>query len=136
MKYIKLFFLFILVTFFSSYTPFEEPKYKLIVFQGSDWCSNCIRLENTVLSNEIFIEELDKLNIKIEKIDFPQKKVLPKEVIKYNASIAKKCDFDGIFPTIYLSKIDSNTYQKIILSNKENSQDLIKKVKSKIFFLQ
>lgn len=136
MKCIKLFFLFIIVTFFSSYTPFEEPKYKLIVFQGSDWCSNCIRLENNVLSNKIFIEELDKLNIKIEKIDFPQKKALPKEVIKYNKSIAEKCNFDGIFPTIYLSKIDSNTYQKILFSNKENSQDIIKKIKSKIFLFQ
>lgn len=125
-----------IVTFFSSYKPSEEPKYKLIVFQGSDWCSNCIRLENNVLSTEIFLEELDKLNIKIEKIDFPQKKVLPKEVIKYNSSIAEKCHFDATFPSIYLSKIDSNTYQRILFSNKENSQELIKKIKLKIIFLQ
>jgi hypothetical protein len=136
MKHIKLFFLLMMITFLSSYSPFDEPKYKLIVFQGSDWCSNCIQFEKNVLSDENFTTELDKLNIKIEKIDFPQKKLLSKEVIKYNATIAEKYNFDGTFPTIYISKMDSNSYQKILFSNTENSQDLIKKIKDKIILLQ
>ena len=65
----------------------EKPTdYKLVVFEGSDWCNNCIRFEKKVLSNKSFIHFTDVKKIEIERIDFPQRKKLDKEIKDYNRS--------------------------------------------------
>lgn len=79
-----------------------DSKYKLIFFEGSDWCVNCIRFEKNVLSDPYVVRYMDKQDITIERIDFPQRKELEPKQQEYNAKVAEKYDFQGIFPTIIL----------------------------------
>lgn len=76
----------------------------LYIFTGSDWCVDCRRLEKNVLSDAAFLKTMEKNNIEVEIIDFPQRKKLPPEVVKHNESIAENYNFQGIFPTLILSQ--------------------------------
>ena len=125
------FFLFLLsATFTQAQTVNDtiplDPTYKstLLVFEGSDWCGNCKRLKNNILQDSIFLHSLQKEQIKIELIDFPQRKKLSKETLEYNAAIAEKYDFQGIFPTLVLAGAYGDTY-KIIYYNNENLAEFL-----------
>ncbi len=122
-------FLFIFICSF-GFNIKGQAEYKLIVFEGSDWCSNCQRLEKNILMDNIFLEQLEKLSIQIEKIDFPQRKKLPVETKNYNNMIAEKYNFDGTFPTIIISRTDALIFQKIIYSN-QSVEELMSEIKSK-----
>ncbi len=109
---------FIIISFgfvlWSSFMKTETtPAFKLIVFQGSDWCEKCIAFEKNVLKDSLFVEKMEHWNIKMEKIDFPQRKRLSKTTKKYNAIMADKYKFDGSFPTILLSRTDILSYKKV-----------------------
>ena len=108
----------------------QKSSYKLIVFEGSDWCSNCIRFNKTIIENSDFITYTTNAQIDIEHIDFPQRKSLDKATEAYNASIAEKYDFKGVFPTLILTN-DSDDYQ-ILRYNNESAQEFIDLLKSKI----
>ncbi len=101
----------VLCTF--SFTPKNDVKYKLILFEGSDWCVNCIRLEKNVLTNAAFIDFMKKRNITFERIDFPQRKQLDEATQQYNAEMAEKYGFQGIFPTIILERSNSEQTQTL-----------------------
>ncbi|TMU56756.1 thioredoxin fold domain-containing protein [Flagellimonas algicola] len=98
-----------LVFLLLAFTPNreEESEYRLILFEGSDWCVNCIRLEKNVLSNAAFITYAENHGISIERIDFPQRKELDEATQLYNAEMAEKYNFQGIFPTLILEKADT-----------------------------
>lgn len=101
------------------------PDYKrLIVFEGSDWCNNCIRLEDNILSDEAFTDFLEQNQITLERIDFPQRKKLNKEQTKYNRSIAEQLNFEGIFPTLVLCDHDLSTKKKLRYAN-QNTEEFI-----------
>ena len=89
----------------------------LYVFEGSDWCSNCRRLESNVLSDSIFVNRMATLGVTVERIDFPQRKKLPKKQKEYNQSIADKYAFDGVYPTLILGCPESSEYHKISYEN-------------------
>ena len=89
------------------------PDYKLIVFEGSDWCANCRRLEKQILSKDELKQFLKKQSVEVEKIDFPQRKKLPKAQITYNESVAEKYGFEGVYPTVLLLKTSSDKYVKL-----------------------
>ena len=96
----------------------EDPKeFQLIVFEGSDWCANCIRLEKNILSDTTFTQYLSNNNIALIKIDFPQKKKLTKEQKKNNALMAEKYNFQGTYPSIVLSRTDTLFYNNINYKN-------------------
>ena len=106
--------------------------YTLYVFEGSDWCSNCRRLENTVLAKEEFLDFLSKKEITILKIDFPQRIKQSKEEKKSNAAIAELYAFDGSFPTLILAKTNTQNFEKVYYSNQsvsEMQQQIIDKLK-------
>lgn len=84
-----------------------KGDYVLYVFEGSDWCHNCIRLDKNVLSTTAFKEFTKEEEIIVEHIDFPQRKKLDKKTAAYNASIAEKYNFQGIFPTLILVHTES-----------------------------
>ena len=94
-----------LVLGYTTYAQTESKAFELIIFEGSDWCSNCVRLEKNVLSNPGFESFLLERNIKLKRIDFPQRKLLDKEHMAYNVSVAEKYLFDGVFPTLLLIEI-------------------------------
>ncbi len=76
----------------------------LYIFVGSDWCADCKRLEKTVLSDSVFISTMKLNKIEVEIIDFPQRKKLSPDVVKHNQTIAELYGFQGIFPTVVLSR--------------------------------
>ena len=80
----------------------DKANYKLIVFEGSDWCSNCLRLERNVLSQASFTEYSSSVSLEIERIDFPQRNEQDEATRVYNAEVAEKYEFKGIFPTVLL----------------------------------
>ncbi|MEX0362611.1 MAG: hypothetical protein AB3N10_16670, partial [Allomuricauda sp.] len=104
-----------LVFLLLAFSPNKEVEsgYRLILFEGSDWCVNCIRLEKNVLSNAAFITYAEKHGIRVERIDFPQRKQLDEATQQYNAEMAEKYNFQGIFPTLILEKTDTKETQTL-----------------------
>ncbi len=93
----------------------------LYIFIGSDWCADCRRLEKNVLNDSVFITSMRHNEIKVEIIDFPQRKKLAPEIIKYNESIAETYDFQGIFPTLVLSQAKKK-YEILLYKNEKASE--------------
>ncbi len=110
----------------------NTAQYKLIVFEGSDWCSNCIRFEKNILSDTAFLKKAEEWNIVVEKIDFPQRKKLSTEEEKHNASVAEKYSFEGIFPTIVLANSDTDTFQKINYQSVKNTEEFLNELEKLI----
>ncbi len=119
-----------------AFTPTTNPgKFKLIIFEGSDWCANCQRLEKKVLTTPSFLTYMKENNIALEKVDFPQHKKLSKETRKYNDEVADRYSFDGSFPTMILSRTDTFAFSKITYTN-DSPQELLDQLKAKKQLLQ
>lgn len=127
-KYLVLFALYLILTGLAN--P-DESKYKLIIFEGSDWCPNCRRFEKNILNDSLFLNELKTISVSIEMIDFPQRKKLSPETRHYNSSTADKYAFDGNFPTIVVTRTDTLKYQKLNYTN-QSAGDFLKQLKLKI----
>jgi len=125
-------FLFIFITVFNFTSIDTSSHLKLIVFEGSDWCVNCIQLEKNVLSDVAFIEFSHKNEIEIERIDFPQRKKQAKEIEKYNAAMAEKYGFDGTFPTVFLMDEENDELLKIPTKMHRNTDGFLKFIQEKI----
>ncbi|MEZ4808717.1 MAG: hypothetical protein R2819_00035 [Allomuricauda sp.] len=106
-----------------------DTHYKLVLFEGSDWCVNCIRLNKTVLTDTAFINFLEMENIQIERIDFPQRKKLDEQTQAYNASVAEKYGFQGLFPTILL--VRNNTDETVTIDyHDQGPNEFIQQIKA------
>lgn len=112
--------------------PSGDSEFKLIIFEGSDWCRNCRRLEKEVLSKEAFTTFLTNHSIKIEKVDFPQRKKLSKEVKAHNEAIAEKYDFEGIYPTIILEHVASANFFRWTEYLNQSTDEIIQKLENKL----
>ena len=108
----------------SGFEPKDQYSYSLIVFEGSDWCARCRSLEQTVLSDTSFLHQLDRNYIRIEKIDFPQRKKIAAEAKLYNQTVAEKYAFDGSFPTLILTRTDTFIYRRIKYSDETTAEIL------------
>lgn len=92
-------------------TNFEEAKAQsilenkniLLVFSGSDWCTPCIKLENTIWKSEDFKKESEQKWV-IYKADFPKKKanMLSAESTASNKKLAEQYNKSGNFPLVLL----------------------------------
>ena len=51
----------------------EQDKNILLVFQGSDWCVPCMKLEKNIWESDEFIKYSQE-NLILVKADFPKKK--------------------------------------------------------------
>ncbi|WP_437399287.1 thioredoxin family protein [Flagellimonas lutimaris] len=73
----------------------------ILVFQGSDWCAPCIKLDREVWSKEDF-QKLAKDHFVMLKADFPRRKKnkLPAEQEAHNKSLAAKYNPNGYFPYV------------------------------------
>lgn len=114
--------------------PVIPDEAVLYVFEGSDWCTHCARLEKNILTNEAFLKEIGLLNIKLERIDFPQRAKLSPEIKKYNDKIAEKFGFDGTFPTLILAGMDSEKARKIIYHN-ESVAEMLQMIRNNLNLL-
>jgi len=85
----------------------QESKVIILVFQGSDWCAPCIKLDREVWSTDTF-KKYAKENYVMLQADFPRKKknALSETQKEANARLAESYNKNGIFPFVVV--LDSN----------------------------
>lgn len=85
----------------------KNDKRIILVFQGSDWCAPCIKLDKEIWSTQQF-QSLAKDKFVMVKADFPRKKQnrLSDEQQKQNNTLAEKYNPKGYFP--YVVILDAN----------------------------
>jgi thioredoxin-related protein len=73
----------------------------VLVFQGSDWCAPCIRLDREVWATETFRNYATSHFVML-KADFPRRKqnALPPAQAEANARLAELYNKNGIFPMV------------------------------------
>jgi len=87
----------------------KESKPIIIVFQGSDWCAPCIKLDREIWSTDTF-KKYAKQNYVMLKADFPRKKknALSDAQAESNALLAEKYNTQGFFPFVVVLDSDGN----------------------------
>jgi thioredoxin-related protein len=96
-------------------TNFEEAKILaskknqniVLVFQGSDWCGPCIKLDREIWSTDVF-KEFSKSHFVMLKADFPRRKAnqLDSEQVRKNTLLAEKYNPAGYFPFVVVLNSD------------------------------
>ncbi len=115
-SFLILFLLFTSAIFAQDWTTnFEEAKTLaakkneniVLVFQGSDWCGPCIKLDREIWSTDIF-KEFSKSHFVMLKADFPRRKSnqLDSEQIRKNTLLAEKYNPAGYFPFVVVLNSD------------------------------
>lgn len=101
----------------------EENKPIIMVFQGSDWCAPCIKLNKEVWSTEVF-KTYAKDHYVMIRVDFPRRKEnkLSAEQTEANAQLAEKYNPGGFFPFVAVldttgKKIGETGYKKTTPEN-------------------
>lgn len=107
----------LLLTSFAS-AP-TESAYRLIIFEGSDWCAGCRKLEN-VIAEPSFASFLQEESIAILRVDFPQRRRQSKTETQRNDSLAVRYGFEGVFPTLVLES--KNGFKKFYYENEKTAQ--------------
>ncbi len=79
----------------------EENHPIVLVFQGSDWCAPCIKLDREIWSTEEF-KTYAKDHFVMLQADFPRKKknALPNDQQLKNNQLAEKYNKQGYFPFV------------------------------------
>ena len=85
----------------------KDGKEILLVFQGSDWCAPCMKLEKEIWSTDAF-KDYAKEHYVMLKADFPRSKknALSREQQDKNNKLFEKYNSPGYFP--YVVILDSN----------------------------
>ena len=94
----------------------------VLVFQGSDWCAPCIKLERNVWSSPEFMNYA-KSHFVMLKADFPKRKKnkLSKEQQSHNNKLAERFNKNGYFPFVIVldnngTVLGTTAYKKIPVS--------------------
>jgi hypothetical protein len=129
--------LYLFTAFTGSFAFHERPpaKYRLLVFEGSDWCANCRRLEKTILRDSTFLQGLETGSVELQRLDFPQRKKLSPETRKANETLAERYGFDGNFPCLVLSRTDTLLFRKIKFTN-QPATDLLQEIRDQTAVLK
>ncbi|MEK6797261.1 MAG: thioredoxin family protein [Spirochaetota bacterium] len=77
-------------------------KIVFVLFSGSDWCSDCIKLKKNVIDTEAF-SAYAKENLILVSIDFPKNKKLPDDLRRANAEAKSNYNVRGYPTAIVLS---------------------------------
>lgn len=88
-------------------TAVKEDRTIVMVFQGSDWCAPCIKLDREIWSTAVFKDYANE-HYELVQVDFPRRKknALSKNQAEQNASLADVYNRNGIFPLVVV--MDSN----------------------------
>lgn len=88
----------------------DQNKIIVLVFQGSDWCAPCIKLDKEVWSTPEF-QKLAKDKFIMLQADFPRRKnnKLSTQQQDNNNKLAEKYNINGYFPFVVV--LDSNGKQ-------------------------
>lgn len=100
----------------------KENKTIVLVFQGSDWCAPCIKLDKEIWQTEIF-KSYAKEHFVMLKADFPKRKknALDSTQETHNNALAEKYNKNGYFP--YVVVLDSTGNQLGSLGYKKTTPD-------------
>ena len=97
----------------------KEGKSIVMVFQGSDWCAPCMKLDKEIWTSQEFISYSDE-NLVMLKVDFPKRKknALNETQQEHNNILAEKYNTVGYFPFVvvvdYNGKVIGTTaYKKV-----------------------
>ena len=79
----------------------KSDKLMMLVFQGSDWCAPCIKLDREVWSTEAFKKYASEHYVMLQA-DFPRKKknALSEKQTIANAKLAEMYNKNGVFPFV------------------------------------
>lgn len=95
----------------------------VLVFQGSDWCAPCIKLDRAVWSTEEFKAYAQDHYVML-KADFPRKKsnALSLGQMNKNKALAEKYNRNGIFPLVVVMDhtgkvLGETSYKKVSLKD-------------------
>ena len=113
---------------FSAAANADKPL--LLLFTGSDWCPNCLRLDRTILSTEVF-EDFAHDRLILLTADFPQRKRQASELKSQNEALAHKYNPSGLFPTIVLFSPNGKKYTHVDYTN-ESPEELIEILTNKM----
>lgn len=95
----------------------QENKNILLVFSGSDWCNNCIRLKNNILSSEVFAPYA-KENLKMYIADFPRKNEQDEKTKAKNIELFEQYNKKKSFPCLVLINPKTEEYEILDISYK------------------
>ena len=98
----------------------EQKKLPIVlVFQGSDWCAPCIKLDKEIWSSDAFISYAKDHYIML-KADFPRRKKnkLPEQQTQANAQLAERYKSNGVFPLVVVLRpngevLGKTSYKKL-----------------------
>ncbi|WP_158977842.1 thioredoxin family protein [Cellulophaga sp. L1A9] len=79
----------------------KESKPIILVFQGSDWCAPCIKLDREIWSTDKFKKYAGEHYVMLQA-DFPRRKnnALSATQTKANAQLAEWYNRNGVFPFV------------------------------------
>lgn len=102
----------------------------ILVFQGSDWCAPCIKLDKEIWSTQEFIDYANEHYIMLQA-DFPRKKknALEKDQQDKNNSLAEKYNKNGYFPFVVVLNYEGKVLNELGYK-KSNSNDYIQLLNS------
>lgn len=91
----------------------EQNKEILLVFQGSDWCAPCIKLDREIWTTDTF-KEYSKEHYILVKADFPRRKKnqLENELQEKNNKLAEKYNPQGYFPLVVVMDTEGHVLGK------------------------
>jgi len=87
----------------------EEGKNIVLVFQGSDWCAPCMKLEKEIWTNDEF-KTYAKDHFVMLLADFPKKRgnALSPEQQEKNNKLAETYNKNGFFPLVVILDKEGN----------------------------
>ena len=87
----------------------EKSKPIILVFQGSDWCAPCIKLDRQIWSTDAF-KKYAKDNFVMLQADFPKRKknALSESLTISNAKLAETYNKNGVFPFVVVLDANGN----------------------------
>ena len=87
----------------------EKNQKIILVFQGSDWCAPCIKLDTEIWNTKEFTD-YSKENFVLLKADFPRKKKNKLDDVQQekNNKLAEKYNTNGYFPFVVVLDKNAN----------------------------
>ncbi|WCO03275.1 thioredoxin family protein [Psychroserpens ponticola] len=87
----------------------QDNKTIILVFQGSDWCAPCIKLDKEIWSTKEF-QTYAKEHFVMLQADFPKRKknALTEAQQKHNNNLAEQFNKNGYFPYVVILDSDGN----------------------------
>lgn len=87
----------------------EDSKTIVLVFQGSDWCGPCIKLDKEIWHTDEF-KSYAKEHFVMLKADFPKRKknALSEEQQAHNNNLAENYNKNGYFPYVVVLDSEGN----------------------------